>query len=121
MTKSLERQRNERAESTPVAPDVEPPPRRPSKKVIVAVQLPSTRPPSFPIANTREEAMARPRESDALRAQITSEDKTIHLHVVASRPLFARFGPGERRAFFWAEIDVDGEIEIGDRAPAQTW
>lgn len=88
--------------------DVKMPPRRTMNKTIVKVQLPI-------VQSTDEE--------NPPRALVYSEDHTIMFEAVLTPALKGRFRDHEMKLYFHAEIDVDNReiVEIGDRAPVQSW
>jgi len=83
-------------------PELEPPPPRDVQHHVLRVEL-LPQPANAP-------------KEHAQRALVTSRCALVREYVVATRALKARFPRGKTIAFFHAEIDKDGDIEIGEPA-----
>lgn len=119
-------------ERTPIAPDVEPPPRRPGVTVEIKVQLrmsaiqrehelPKVWPDpegKVPLAalEQKNRLNVHPGIDEAI---LSLQDGTSEI-IVATASLRARFNKNESKAYFLAEINAD-EMEIGDRLEGRTW
>lgn len=90
--------------------DVTMPPRRPMRKTIVKVQLPITKVDPLKL---KDGEVTSP-------VLIYNEDRAIMFQSVTAS-IYGRFRKGEKKLYFHAEISEDGTVEIGERAPVQSW
>lgn len=85
----------------PAAPDIAPPPPRAVRHIVVRVEL------AAPPPEVRKDYVPR--------AVVSTEDGSMRECVIATPALRARM-PRSGVAFFHAEVDREGEMEIGERA-----